>query len=406
MNDADLFAADPDVRMAALRALRDACPVAALSQDGPFVAVGHEAVASAFRRVEDFGGSAAQDGLPEDDKNIAGILEPRHAQIRRIINSVVAFHKSQHIEPYLEELCSELVQGLADASRSAGPQGFDVMPLFADPIPPRAMARLLGFPAEDAARYYPWADELGERFAAAVAAGVPLSMADAVPEFASYVEDRIDQRLAEPADDWPNDALSRFLTTDIEGLRLSRRSICIQIMFMIGAGSETTRNLLGSILYRLAGQPELYERVRTDPTRVDLLVEEGLRIDAPAQFIVRRCLHGAELGGTEISRGARVMLAISAANHDPAVFEEPTRFDIDRRNRDHLSFGFGSHICPGASLARLEARTALRAFVSRVASVRLADGYAFDHATTGMLHGPKTLRLVLDIEDDAKISTG
>ena len=398
VSHADLFAPDPDVRMEALTALGDRCPVAALGDDGPFVALSHGAVASAFKRVEDFGGSAAQDGLPEEETSIAGILEPRHAQIRRIINSVVAFHKSQDIEPYLRELSAELVDGLLEASRSAGPEGIDVMPLFADPIPPKAIARLLGFPGEDADRYYPWADELGERFAAAVDAGTSLSMAEAVPEFAAYVENRIDQRLAEPADSWPNDALSRFLTTEIEGERLSRRAICIQVMFMIGAGSETTRNLLGSILFRLAGDPALYTRVRRDPTLVDLLVEEGLRFDAPAQFMVRRCLHGADLDGTAIPRGARVMLAIGAANHDPSVFSDPTRFDIDRPNRDHLSFGHGSHICPGASLARLEARTALRAFASRVGSLRLGEGYRFDHAPTGMLHGPRTLRLRLDVE--------
>jgi cytochrome P450 len=393
---ANPFDPHPEKRMAALAALRSACPVAALGENGPFLALAHAPVADGFKRVDEFGGSAGQQGLDDDEKTIAGMLEPRHGQVRRIINAVVAFHKSQKIEPYLEALAEELLDRILGESAATGPEGLDVMPLFAEPIPPRAMAALLGFPPEDADRYYAWADQLGVAFAAAVAEGRPISMIDACPDMAEYVMGHIERRQATPADEWPNDAVSRFLTTDVDGERLSPRAICIQIMFMIGAGSETTRGLLGNLLFRLAQEPDLYERVRRDPSLVDALVEEALRMDAPAQFMVRRCLHGGTLGGVDLDEGAQVMLAIAAANHDPEVFPNPERFDVDRGSRDHLSFGHGPHVCPGAALARLEARTAMQAFVRRVGSFRLAAGYEFDHAPTGMLHGPKTLRLVVE----------
>jgi cytochrome P450 len=395
VSDINPFEPDPAVRMPGLAQMRAKCPITALSPQGPYLALGHEVVASGFKRVDEFGGSAGQKGLPEEDKTIAGILEPRHSQVRRIINSVVAFHKSQQIEGFLGELCASLVNEMAIAASGAGDEGLDVMPLFADPIPPRAIARLIGFPPEDSDRYYHWADELGARFAVAAANGTPLSMIDATPDFASYVLDHIDRRRSLPPDEWPNDALSRFLSTDVDGEKLSARSVCVQIMFLIGAGSETTRNLLGNILYRLALDQNLYQRIRADPSLVDALVEEGLRYDAPAQFMVRHCLRGATLGEEQIPEGGRVMLGIGAANHDPAAFPAPETFDIDRPNRDHLAFGYGSHICPGASLARLEARSAMTAFVAKFQRFRLADDYQFDHADTAMLHGPKTLRLVL-----------
>jgi cytochrome P450 len=388
--------ADPAVRMAALAELRHRCPVVPPTPDQrAWVAVSHAAVVTVFRETETFGGSAGSTGLEEDDTSIAGILEPRHGQIRRIINAVVAFHKSQQIEPYLEDLSARVVDQFAREVAAGGRAGVDVMPIAVDPIPPHAMARLLGFPEADAPKYYAWADRVGAAFAAAAAEGRTISMAEAVPEFTAYVEQRITERQALPEADWPHDALTRFLTTEIDGVRLSPRAVRVQILFMIGAGSETTRNLIGSALFRLASDPPLYARVRTNRSSIDDVIEEALRIDPPAQFLVRRCLADTTLAGAALDEGEHVLISLSAANWDEAVFAEPQQFDLARPTiRDHVAFGAGPHICPGASLARLEARTFLRAFVDRFESIGLGEGYHFDHLAHGMLHGPRTLRLV------------
>jgi cytochrome P450 len=383
--------------MTALAELRRRCPVVPPDADGgPWVAVSHHAVETVFREVETFGGSAGSTGLAEEDTAIAGILEPRHGQIRRIINAVVAFHKSQQIEPFLTDLSRRLVDDFAAASAKAGPEGIDVMPIVVDPVPPNAMARLVGFPADDAARYYAWADEVGAAFAAAASAGRSISMADAVPEFTQYVDDRIAERLAIPEGEWPHDALTRFLTTKIDGLRLTTRAIRVQILFMIGAGSETTRNLIGSALYRLARDPHLYANMRADRSIIQNVIEETLRIDPPAQFLVRRCLADTSLAGADLHEGEHVMLSLSSANWDESVFSAPDVFDIERTTlREHVAFGSGPHICPGASLARLEARSVLNAFADRFDQIALGAGYSFDHLAHGMLHGPHVLRLVV-----------
>lgn len=388
--------ADPVVRMAALAEMRHRCPVVPPAAEGaPWVAVSHDAVETVFREIDTYGGSAGSTGLDEEDTAIAGILEPKHGQIRRIINAVVAFHKSQQIEPFLQDLSVRLVDDLA-AAAAAGDAGIDVMPIVVDPIPPNAMARLVGFPAEDAARYYAWADATGAAFAAAAAEGRSISMADAVPEFTQYVDDQIALRLAMPEAEWPQDALTRFLTTEVDGVRLSMRSIRVNILFMIGAGSETTRNLIGSSLYRLASNPDLYTRVRADRSLIDNVIEETLRIDPPAQFLVRRCLADTTLAGEHLDEGEHVMISLASANWDEEVFPEPERFDLSRATvRDHVAFGSGPHICPGASLARLEARSLLNAFADRFEHVELAAGYEFDHLAHGMLHGPRTLQLVV-----------
>jgi cytochrome P450 len=387
---------DPVRRHAAMRELRAEGAVVPLAGlDGVRAAVQYVAVEAGLRKVEDFGGSAAQDGLPEADQNIAAILEPRHGQIRRIINSVVAFHKSQQIEPYLQQLTQRLLDELLERAETAGDDGVDAMTGCADVIPPATMAYLLGFPEADSLSYYRWGDEIGRRFQEAAATGASIATADACPEFAAYVDARISERLALPRDAWPQDALTRFLVTEVDGERLEPRAIRTQIMFMIGAGSDTTRNLIGSVLYRLAIEPALYAQVRADRGLVDVAIEEALRLDAPAQFLVRTCQRDTDLAEIPVERGERVFMCIGSGNRDETMFADADAFRLDRTSRDHLSFGSGPHICPGASLARLEARTSLRAFVERVDAFSLAPTYAFDAVPSAMLQGPRTLRLAL-----------
>ena len=124
--------------------------------------------------------------------------------------------------------------------------------------------------------------------------------------------------------------------------------------------------------------------------------EEALRLDAPAQFMVRTCQHATELEGAPLERGQRVFMCIGSANHDDAVFDDADSFRLDRESRDHLSFGAGSHICAGATLARLEVRTLLRSFLDRVVAFHLADPDHFEPRASPMSQGPIDLVVVID----------
>jgi cytochrome P450 PksS len=390
------LSADPVERYAAFDDLRAQCPVHKMPNGKTYMALGYDAVATGLRSVSSFGGSAAQDGLAEEDTTIAGILEPRHLQIRRIINQVVSVHRSQQIEAYLETfiggLAKELTAGILERGAPV-----EVMEHFVQPIPPAAMARLMGFPEADSAQYYGWGSQLGVNIGRAAAAGESLSLRDACPEMASYVEGRIVERQALPDEQWPNDALTRFLRTDVEGERLSVRSIVIQIMFAIGAGSDTTRNTLGSLLWRLAQAPDTYARICADRTLVEPAIEEALRVDSPAQFMVRRCLAPSfDLEGTALHEGESVFLSIGSANRDPQKYQDPMSYDLDReRLRDHLAFGNGPHTCPGATLARTEMQIALNVWCDTFESFSLPADFRWTDPGTGMLHGPDQLPLHL-----------
>lgn len=388
--------ADPNVRYQAFDELRSRCPVHRVPGSASYMAVSYETVETGLRSVSSFGGSAGQDGLPEEDTTIAGILEPRHMQLRRIINKVVSVHRTQHIEEYLTSFIEGLATRLVEAITDDG-EPVEVMRSYIEPIPPAAMARLMGFPEADSARYYEWGAELGVTVAQAVADGRSIALRDGSPRMAAYVEGRIRERQDLPESEWPNDALTRFLTTEVEGERLTERAVVTQIMFAIGAGSDTTRNTLGSLLYRLAEAPGLYKQICADRGLVEPAIEEALRLDPPAQFMVRKCLVPSfDLSGTTVHEGDPLLFSIGAANRDPDVYQDPGAFDPLRgRLREHLAFGAGPHTCPGATLARTEMRIALNVWCDTIETFALADDFAWEPPGTGMLHGPNRLLLKL-----------
>ncbi len=390
------FDSDIDRRAAAYRRLRAEGPVVPMpGLEGALAAVSYEAVYNGLATVDDFGGSAGQDDVPDIDKNIAAMVEPRHGKVRRIMNSVVAFHKSQQIEPYLQDLVHRLMDEMMAEAAINGDEGVDVVRRLATPIPPAAMSRLFGFPESDAKEYEKWSRLGGERYEKALAKGESIKMAELNPEQRSYIDEKLQERLALPRDAWPEDAITRFLTTEVDGETLDPRNIRAQIMFMIGAGSDTTKNVIGNLIYRLGLDQEAYAALREDPELVDVAIEESLRMDAPAQFMVRNCRQDTELVGEPVEAGTKVLMCIGSGNHDASKFEDPDAFRLDRATREHLSFGSGPHICPGATLARLEVRTLMREFTKRIASFRIVDEH-YDSLPLGMLQGQKSLRIVVE----------
>ena len=197
-------------------------------------------------------------------------------------------------------------------------------------------------------------------------------------------------------DDPPDDVITRFINTDVDGEYLSDQAIRTQTMFLIVAGNETTRNLIGNCLYVLATRPDLFEQVRAERDRIAPFVEESLRLDAPVQVLARAVLDETEIEGCPLHAGDRVVFGLASANRDEAAYDDPTEFRLDRaRMRDHLAFGAGPHVCPGASLARLEAAAVIEELCERVRAVRLADDYVPDPNPVFWANGHRSLPAVL-----------
>ena len=171
----------------------------------------------------------------------------------------------------------------------------------------------------------------------------------------------------------PDDLITRMVVAESSGQRLTDEAILGLVSQLLVGGNETTTSLITNVVWRLLEVRSLWERVAADPSLVDRAVEESLRFDPPVLALFRTTTRDAEVRGAAIPRGAKVMLHYAAGNRDPEAFEDPDRFSLDRPARRHLSFAIGVHVCIGAEMARLEARTALRALIARFPDLSLID---------------------------------
>jgi cytochrome P450 len=348
-------------------------------------------VEAGLRAVEYFVGSFIDtSALPEDDIPISAIPEPQHGPIRRVINTVVAGHRTAAAEQFVRDQATRLVEQAAATSRDAG--SADLVATIVDPLPTLVIGHMLGVPVDDSDRFRRWSDELLD----AQSSGPPRGLFDTHPEFGSYIQDLIDARRA--ATDGADDVITRFLHSETDGVALSDRAICTQTMNLIIAGNETTRNLLGNCLHTLATNPGLYARLREDRALASVVVEESLRHDSPVQILARAVLADTEIEGCPLREGHRVVFGVASANRDERRYDDPGAFRVDRpRPRDHLAFGTGPHVCPGAALARLEGVAVLDAFCDRVARFELEAGFTPVPNPVFWALGPRSLPAVLTL---------
>jgi cytochrome P450 len=386
----DPFDSESETRYEAFRRMRAEGPIHEVPGGQRFV-VSQAAVEKGLKSVDHFVGSFGDVGqAAEEDTIMAAIPEPRHGKIRKLFNSALAYNHASRVEPFVRRYAAErLDETLAIAARDGE---VEIMASYGRRIPSAVIAEVLGIPGDRIDDFARWSDEILERQGESDRVNEPI--ANLHPEFSAYLEDRIAERLASSSP--PNDMITRLLQAEVDGESLSRRAVLTQTIFLIIAGNETTRNLIGNLLHRLAADAALYECVRADRSRVPSLIEESLRIDSPVQLLARTCTEDIEIGGVKIRRGDRMLYSIASANRDERVYPEPERFRLDReRPRDHVAFGAGPHICPGAYLARLEAQVAVETLLDRVAAMTLAPGYVFDPNPVFWALGPQTLRVVL-----------
>jgi cytochrome P450 len=381
------YAPSSDERYEAMAAVRAAGGV--VPTDAGYYIATAAGVEQGLRNVDKFVGSFMDvSTLPESDIVLAAIPEPRHGVIRRVVNTVVAGHRTAPAEPFIRAEAARLVERALERAQRDG--SVDLVETLADPLPSAVIAHITGAPVADHDKFRIWSDELLE--AQNTQASAP--MRDFHPAFAAYIQAMIDERRS--SDDPPDDLITRFLRTDVDGEFLTDRAIVTQTMFILVAGNETTRNLISNCLYTLATTPELYALVRDDASVIPALVEESLRFDSPVQVLARAVLADTDITGCPMQRGDRVVFGIASANRDEAVHECPSEFRLDReRPRDHLAFGTGPHVCPGATLARLEAVAMLEALTSRVAEVALVDGFVAEPNPVFWANGHRRLPATL-----------
>jgi cytochrome P450 len=327
----------------------------------------------ALRDVESFRaelgpitGLGGLEDIPDDQLFLSEITEPRHGQIRRLYNSCFGPHRTRQVEGFVRQVCDELVDAMLDDG--------DVVDLhegYALPIPGRVMAHIMGLPDRDAQHFLDWSTD-GSIMTRPATPGVEAGG----PPIAAYFRDQLaaERALAEP----DNHVFDVLIGAEVDGAPLTDVQIVTQLHFMIMAGVHTTRGLLTHAVQRLLHSPDLYRRLGEDRSLVPIFVEESLRHDAPVQRTTRRCTRETEIGGITMHPGAWIEVGISSGNRDEDVYDDPESFRLDRPDpRNHLAFGGGSHVCPGATLARFEAVTAVETLLDRLAGLAEVPGAVY-----------------------------
>ena len=385
----DPFASTAEVPHALFAEMRQSCPVAR-TPSGWYLAK-YEDVVEATKHLDQFVSSFREPGVvvPDEEQFINEIHEPRHGKIRKIINTTVAHHRTMHVEGFVRDLCNEYLDPIL--ARGHG----ELISEFVAPVPINVIAYLIGVPRGDWAQFRAWSDELVEgTYPTKYRNERGVGMAGAHPEFAAYVDALIEARKVDV--DRPDDLVTRLMYTEVEGRRLTDLEVRTQLVFLIVSGNETTRHLIANLLGRVCTQPELFARLQADRSLVERAVEESLRLDPPVFTLLRNCEKPTDMFGTPMEAGEKIVFGVASANRDETVHEAPDEFRLDRPNfRDHVAFGGGPHICPGASLARLEARVALDTFLDRVGTAAPVDGWTWRKTPVFWANGPVDLPCAL-----------
>ena len=317
--------------------------------------------------------------LPEADRNVLAELvhylnlwlvfrdPPEHTRLRKLLNVGFTPAAIRELEPMVKATVGRLLDDLEPARGT----DVDMVARFASPLPALVIMSMLGVPHSMLAEVKGWSDEM--QLFIGGAQDVPDKYARAregAHRMAAYFRTLIAERRAAPSDD----ILSRLIAARDEDDALSDDELIASSMLMLFGGHETTTNLIASSVHLLCRHPDAARRLRADPALVERALEEVMRFDGPSNSSARIVAHDHELAGRTLKAGQRVFAMIAAANRDPAEFQDPDVFDIDRPQNRHLTFGVGRHFCLGSNLARLEGRIAVEALLERFPDLSIAAG--------------------------------
>jgi cytochrome P450 len=384
------FFADPRVVADPVRYFNQArakCPVMHEAHQGTLMVTGYDAVVDVLGRRDGTFSSCNSVGGPipplpfkPEGEDIREQLEAhrdqlpwsahvvsfdgeKHAVYRALLTRPLTFPRIQQNEAYVRQLVDRVIDKFIGSGRC------DIVSDFARPTATYAISDLMGIPEHHRAELL-------------ALIGAPPTSIDGDPSHSSapdplefleerYFNDYIRERRATPTQDLMSElAQGRFKDGRVPEIAELSRLAC----FLFGAGQDTTSRLIGMTTLILAENPELQQRVRADRKRIPDLLEETLRFDGPVKLIYRLATKATTVGGVKVAAGTVVSIGLPGANHDPNHFEDPETFNIDRpRVRDNLAFSRGTHACPGAPLARMEARVAIDRMLERLADIRISE---------------------------------
>jgi len=295
-----------------------------------------------------------------------------HSKRRRLVSGGFTPARVRAMEPQLRAICDELIDAICDRGEC------DVVSDLAAPLPMIVIGDLLGVEPSDRADLLGWSHGM-----LASLTGEPEGFEAAAEAFGAYVayaHGMIAARRAEPRDD----LFSILVHAQVDGEGLTDDDIVFESLLLLIGGDETTRQVTAGGVELLLEHPEQMAALIAAPARLSTAVEEMLRWVSPIKSMARTTTREVQQEGVELPAGAKVVLLYESANFDERQFDEPDRFDVGREPNEHLAFGFGQHVCLGASLARLELQAMLGRILERLPALEPATNEPLTRSITGL----------------------
>jgi cytochrome P450 len=369
---------DADDPLAYLRQISVEAPLCRVPALGAYLVTGYENVLAALRNDALRAANATQgfERLTAAEQEelrplrlsidmwMGHTTEEGHHRFQQLLKRYFTPSTVNGLRPRVRELTGELL----DAVSAKGTM--DVVRELAYPLPANIIAEMFGMPTSDRERLREWSRQIGAVFHNADADRLRISQ-DSIIEMQDYLRAILADRRATPQDD----LISMFAAAEREGV-VTEDEIVANCVLLLFAGHETTGNLIAGGLHLLMTNPDQLRLLLADPGLNRSAIEEMLRHGGPVVSVVRETIRPATVAGHDLPEGEHVFLAVYTANHDPAVFPDPLRFDITRKNNRHLGFGMGTYYCLGAALARVESDECFRLLLSRHPDIRPAPDQA------------------------------
>jgi cytochrome P450 len=289
---------------------------------------------------------------------------PDHGRVRRLAAAAFTPRRIAHLREHIQQIAVQLVDELEGQPR------FDVMAGIANTLPAIVTAEMLGVPTSDHLLLKDWSQDFAEMLGNFQHnPGRARKTLQSVEEMVTYFKAAVLSEAEHPTDG----LINALVTAEVDGDRFTEEEIVANVIVTMVGGQETTTNLIGNGLLTLLRRPDQLERLRAEPTLMPSAVEELLRFESPSQHTARLTpAGGAVLGEHEIPEGAAVIAVMGAANRDPERFADPDAVDLGREDNRHLAFGWASHFCFGAPLARMEGHIAFETLLERFPNLSLA----------------------------------
>lgn len=287
---------------------------------------------------------------------------PAHTRLRGLASAAFTPRRVEVLREHIQEIADDLL----DRVEARGQM--DVIADFAAPMPAIVTAEMLGVPTEDHANLKKWSTDFAEML------GNFQHNPDRIPRVLESTNNLTDyfQAAIYKMRQHPREGLIHsFMTAEVDGDRLTDEEIVANCIVTMVGGQETTTNLIGNGLLTLMRNPEQLAQLRDNPSLIPSAVEELLRYESPSQHTGRIAREDVQIGDKQIRKGQAVMAIMAAANRDPDRFPDPDQLILDRSDNKHLAFGWSSHFCFGAPLARMEGQIAFATLLRRLPNLEL-----------------------------------